>query len=280
MSRHGSVPVRVGSRDRAAAAPRPGRINFDAVRAIWVRGVQAEGRQNLWLALAGFCEPIYYLVALGLGVGALIGDTWSSGSRGPYLYYIAPGLLAVSVMNGALYVCMNNAFLRIRYTGVYNALLSGPVGSVELVLGEVAVGVTRSGIYAAGFVAIGCGLSSFASVGGAVLSLPVCLIVGMAFGAVGLAIAFIVPSQQHLAMVRLAMLPLVLFSGAMYPISVLPEWLQMVIVSLPLWHGVELLRAVLMLQFGGVWLHLVYFVVMALLGLWVAERRVRARLLA
>lgn len=280
MSPRGGALVRDGDRRAETDAPRLGRINFDAVRGIWVRGVRAEGRQNLWLAVAGFFEPIYYLVALGLGVGALIGDTWSGGLHGSYLHYIAPGLLAVSVMNGALYVCMNNAFLRIRYTGVYDALLSGPVGSAELVLGEVAVGVTRSAIYAAGFIAIGCGVSGFASVGGAILSLSICLVVGTAFGAVGLAIAFIVPSQQHLAMVRLAMLPLALFSGAMYPISVLPNWLQMVTVSLPLWHGVEALRAMSSLQFGGVWSHLLYFVVMAVLGLWAAARRVRARFLA
>jgi lipooligosaccharide transport system permease protein len=68
-----------------------------------------------------------------------------------------------------------------------------------------------------------------------------------------------------------------LFSGSLYPISVYPDWLEKIIMALPLWHGIELVRT---FWFGNitadVLVHIAYFVVMIMIGLFVTSRRLRA----
>jgi lipooligosaccharide transport system permease protein len=81
--------------------------------------------------------------------------------------------------------------------------------------------------------------------------------------------------------INVVLLPMNLFSGSLYPISVYPDWLEKVIMALPLWHGIALVRA---FWFGdinsGVLVHIAYFVVMIAAGLFVTSRRLRALFLS
>jgi lipooligosaccharide transport system permease protein len=73
------------------------------------------------------------------------------------------------------------------------------------------------------------------------------------------------------------MLPMFLFSATFYPLSVYPEWIQTVIQALPLWHAVELMRGLTTgaVDVGVLW-HVLYFVVMILVGLVFTTKRLRA----
>lgn len=68
-----------------------------------------------------------------------------------------------------------------------------------------------------------------------------------------------------------------LFSATLYPIDIYPQWIQGVIMALPLWHGVELVRGLTtgMLSAGMLW-HVLYYVVMIAFGLVFTTRRLRA----
>ena len=114
----------------------------------------------------------------------------------------------------------------------------------------------------------------------ALLALPAALLVAFAFAAVGMAATSYMRSWQDFDLVTLAVLPMFLFSTTFYPLSVYPRWLQIVVECLPLYHAVELMRG---LTTGVVHLgllgHLAYFVVMSVLGVAVAARRLDALLL-
>jgi lipooligosaccharide transport system permease protein len=88
-------------------------------------------------------------------------------------------------------------------------------------------------------------------------------------------------SWQDFDLVTLAILPMFLFSTTFYPLTVYPRWLQLVVECLPLYHAVELMRGLTTGIVGvGLLGHLAYFVVMIVLGVVVAARRLGALLLS
>jgi lipooligosaccharide transport system permease protein len=116
--------------------------------------------------------------------------------------------------------------------------------------------------------------------GWAVLMLPAALLIAFAFGAVGMAATSYMKSFQDLDLVQVAILPMFLFSGTFYSLSVYPAWLRVVVECLPLHHGIALLRdlnsGVLDVAMAG---HMLYFLVMAGVGLVVTARRLDRLLL-
>ncbi len=61
------------------------------------------GRRSWLLFVSGFFEPVFFLLGIGLGVGALVGDVSYDGELVPYKEFVAPAMLAASAMNGAVY---------------------------------------------------------------------------------------------------------------------------------------------------------------------------------
>jgi lipooligosaccharide transport system permease protein len=114
----------------------------------------------------------------------------------------------------------------------------------------------------------------------AALLVPAALLIAFGFAAVGMAAASFMKSVQHLDLVEVVILPLFLFSGTFYGLSVYPAWLRIVVECLPLQHGIALLRG---LNAGAIdWSlagHALYFVVMAGVGLVITARRLDALLL-
>jgi lipooligosaccharide transport system permease protein len=112
------------------------------------------------------------------------------------------------------------------------------------------------------------------------LALPGALLIGFAFAAVGMATTTFMRSWQDFDMVTLVTLPLFLFSATFYPVSQYPGWLQAVAVVSPLYHGVELIRALTLGDLDWSLLgHVAFLAVMGLAGLAVASRRIEALLL-
>src|SRR4051794_14121248 len=85
--------------------------------------------RKTWLMLvSGFFEPFFYLLAIGFGLGAMIGSVGGpGGSTITYGQFVAPALLATSAMNGAIYDSTFNVFFKLRYAKTYDAILATPV---------------------------------------------------------------------------------------------------------------------------------------------------------
>jgi lipooligosaccharide transport system permease protein len=95
------------------------------------------------------------LLSLGIGLGSLIGTvTTSTGQHVPYAAYIAPALLAVSAMNGAIYDSTWNVFFKMNYGKLYEGMLATSIGPFDVALGEIALALLRGLIYAAGFMIV------------------------------------------------------------------------------------------------------------------------------
>jgi lipooligosaccharide transport system permease protein len=153
------------------------------------------------------------------------------------------------------------------------------MGATDIAVGEVAWALLRGALYAASFVLVAALLGLIISPW-AVLAVPVALLIGFAFGAVGMAASSFMRTWQDFDLVQLVMLPLFLFSGTFFPLSTYPEALQVVVQATPLWHAVALERAVTLGQFEtGNLVNVAYLVILGLAGVAIVSRRIDRLLL-
>jgi len=231
--------------------------------------------RRTWIVLvSGFFEPLFYLLGIGFGLGALIGNVPGPGGQEiPYGVFVAPGLLATSAMNGAIYESTFNVFFKLRYAKTYDAILSTPMGIGDVAAGEVGWSLIRGGLYAVGFLVVVLVLG-LARSPLAVLCVPGALLIGFAFAAVGMAATTWIRSWQDFDFIIVVTLPLFLFSATFYPITAYPEPLRTIVEWTPLYQGVTLLRQ---LTTGAIepsiLVNVVYLALLGTVGLAVVARR-------
>jgi lipooligosaccharide transport system permease protein len=236
--------------------------------------------RRLWgIFLTGFAEPLFYLASIGIGVGALVGTVKGPGGQMvPYDQFVAPGLLAAAAMNGAVFDTTFNFFFKYKYAKTFDAMLSTPLGPIDIARGEMGWAMIRGSIYSAAFlffmVVLGLVSSPWA-----ILCLPAAMLIGFAFAGLGMAGTTYMRSFVDFDYVNMALMPLFLFSATFFPLSQYPSALQWVVRCTPLYQGVVLERA---LAFGELsWslaLNVLYLAAVGLIGLRVAGHRL-ARLL-
>ncbi|MDE2409327.1 MAG: ABC transporter permease [Actinomycetales bacterium] len=235
-------------------------------------------RSTNWMVfISGFVEPVFYLLSFGLGIGTLVGNmTDGSGHPVSYAAYIAPALLATSSMNGAIYDSTWNVFFKMHFGKLYQAWLATSVGTLDVALGEILWALIRGFAYAVGFLVVMAFMGVVPS-WWAVLALPGAVLIAFGFASVGMGLTSYLTNFHQMNWLNFFMLPMFLFSGTFYPISVFPVWLQWIIQALPLNQAVELQRG---LMLGNLtWAtagHAFYFVVMIVLGLVFTTKRLAA----
>jgi lipooligosaccharide transport system permease protein len=234
-------------------------------------------KSSSWLVvLSGFVEPVFYLMAFGFGIGELIGGVADGGQSIPYAAYIAPALLATSAMNGAIYDSTWNVFFKMHFGKVYQSMLSTSLGSLDVALGEIGWALLRGLAYALGFMTIVVPLGLVPSWWG-ILAVPAAVLIAFGFASVGMAVTSYLSSFQQMNWINFLLMPMFMFSGTFYPLSVYPEWIQSVIQALPLWHAVEMVRGLTLGNIDSSMLvHVAYFCVMIVLGLIFTTKRLTA----
>lgn len=246
-------------------------------RSVMERGVLATAKTNWLIVVSGFFEPVFYLLAMGIGLGAYIGSVdLPGGQTVPYAAYIAPALLAVAAMNGAVFDSTWNVFFKMNFGKIYDGMLATSLGPFDVALGEIMLALARGFVYACGFMIVmqvlGLNLAWTA-----ILALPAVLLIAFAFASFGMGITSYMKTFQQMDWINFIMLPMFLLSATFYPITVYPTGLQWVIQAMPLWHGVELVRGFTtgLMSSGMIW-HVLYFVVMILIGMTLTTRRLKA----
>jgi len=232
------------------------------------------------ILLSGFFEPLFYLLGIGFGLGALIGTIPGPGGQPiSYQLFVAPALLASAAMNGAINESTFNFFFKLNYNKTFTAILCTPLSPGDIALGELGWALIRGGLYAVGFMAVMVFLGLFVSPW-AVLAVPAALLLGFAFGAVGMAATSFMKTWQDFDLIQLVVLPMFLFSGTFYPIDAYPAAFRLFVQLTPLYQGVDLIRSLTVGAISPVLLvHVAYLTTMGVVGLAVTSRRLDKLLL-
>jgi lipooligosaccharide transport system permease protein len=184
-------------------------------------------------------EPVIYLLAFGLGLGATIVERVDGLE---YVEFVGTGMVATAVIFSSALPAMFGSFVKERFQRTYDAILAAPVDVEELVTAEMLWIGIRAGVYGCFplVVAMFFGLDPAPGM----LLVPVFnFITALGFAAFGIATAATVAKIDQFSYVTtLVVTPLFLVAGTFFPIDQLPEGLQAAANLNPLYHLVELVR--------------------------------------
>ena len=232
-------------------------------------------KSSAWMVVAsGFIEPLLNLIVFGYGVGNFIGNIkLDNGISVSYASFVVPGLLASAAMMGAVMDSTWNVFFKMHEARLYNAMLATSLGPMDVAIGEIAWALLRGALYSTAFMAIVTPLGLIESWWG-LLAIPAGAVIGFGFASLGMALTSYMTSFQHMGMINIVLLPITLFSGSFFPLSVLPNWLANIVYWTPLTQGIELMRSLTLGTVDGkIFIHLAYFSVFIAGGLYFTTRR-------
>ncbi|MEV4457884.1 ABC transporter permease [Microbispora sp. NPDC049633] len=251
------------------------RVSPGRVGAVIGRNVGAlRSGPSYWIILvSGFFEPLLYLLSIGVGVGALIGDLTVDGRTMSYAAFVAPAMLAVSAMSGALAETTFNFFFKLKYMKTFEAVLATPVRPIEIAVGELIWAIVRGSLYTGIFLAVMVAMG-LTEPGWALAAFPATVLVGLAFGGLGMAVSTLMRGWQDFDLMGTGQFALFLFSGTFSPVRDYPDPVEVLVQVTPLYHAVELVRGLCMgaLGWGLLW-HVAYLLALAVAGVWFASRR-------
>lgn len=185
-----------------------------------------------------FIEPVLYLAALGLGLGAFVKEI----NGVPYIKFIAPGIIASSSMFAATYECTYGTYVRMTYQKTFGAILATPVNIDDLVAGELLWGATKSMFYGTiiMFVIALFGLVDSSQI---VFAIPFLFLSGLIFSEISVIFTAIVPGIDSFNyFYTILMTPMFLFSGIFFPLDALPSVVSKIAFFTPLYHFVNICR--------------------------------------
>jgi lipooligosaccharide transport system permease protein len=261
----------------AARAPGTWNLGVRALRC-WLTVYRRTWRSSVWSSVLG---PLFYLGALGYGLGSLVDKHGTARLGGvPYVAFVAPAILATQAMNSGLSEASFPVFGSVKWNKIYVAAQATPLRPSDICRGHLLFITLRIAMNSAVFVVV---MAAFGVIRSpwAVLLLPAAVLLGAAFAAPMAAWAVTLEKETPFAAVfRLGAVPMMLFSGTFFPVTSLPGWLQPVAYATPLWHGVALCRSLSLgtVAAGSVAIHVAYLGTLTAVGLYAGARTYRRRL--
>lgn len=220
----------------------PSRITWRLIR-VWQRNWDVYLKTWKINFLPPLLEPIFYLLAFGAGLGYLVGQIPFSGRLITYTAFIAPGILAINVMQNAFFETTYASYVRMYYQKTFDAIMATPLTVEEIILGEIFWGASRS-LMATVLMMIVLSFFGLLAYPWSLAIIPAAFLGGLAFGSAGMCFTALMPNIEAFNLpVFLFITPMFLFSGTFFPLDQLPFWAKILAWIFPLTHVVELIRA-------------------------------------
>lgn len=190
-------------------------------------------------------SPVLFLLAMGVGLGTFVNASDTAAFGGvSYLVFLAPGLLATQAMQTGANESMYPVMAGLAWERTYQAMVSTPLRSRDVVVGQLLWLTVRLTLVSAAFIAVSVVFGATDLLRGLAM-LPVAVATGLAFGVPITAYTATRQRESSFAAInRFIITPLFVFSGTFFPITQLPVALQVVAWVTPLWHGVNLARGI------------------------------------
>jgi lipooligosaccharide transport system permease protein len=243
---------------------------------VWRRDFESWKRYAAAFFVVALGEPLFYLLAIGFGLGHFVADI--EGVR--YAVFLAPGIIASAAMNSASFETTFGSFTRMTEQNTYAAILATPCSVADIIAGDILWAATKSTVSATFvlFVTAGFGLLPSPL---AVALVPVAFLIGVMFGCLGMVVTGKAPAYDFFNYYfTLGISVMFLFSGVFFPLDVLPAAARAIAWVMPLTHAVHVCRALAAGAPSPALLGSILWMVAVSLGAFaVAERLVRRRLL-
>jgi len=227
-------------------------------------------------AFSSIVNPLVYLLAFGFGFGSII----SVINGHSYIDYLGTGMVAITVMFAGTFPAMYNVFVKYNFQHTYDAILSAPVDTEEIVTAEAIWIASRVAAFGTAPILVSIFFGLDPSWG--MLLVPLIAgLSGLGWAFFGIYIAGSSKSIESFSYWQGAFLtPIFLVGGTFFPLDGLPQWAQTLGKFNPLWHCVELVRdAVFMeLSVDDLW-HFLFLIVFMLLAWVVSIRAMRKKLI-
>ena len=240
-------------------------------------------RYRLTLLTSALGEPVLYLLGMGLGLGALVSHGTGTDTYGvSYVVFVAPALLVsaavmVGVEESTYQVLGGTQWDAKTYYTIYQAAVSPGQLTLGVLLAIQVRVAAVAGLYWIAMLVFGVLPQP-----GTGLAIPLVAMLGaLAFGApvAGYFAGLDREGGRSTMVRRFVLMPLVLFSGVYYPLSVLPWGIQWIGWISPVWHAAELSRGLAFGHAEPAWLvaaHLLVLLGLSVLGiLWLRRSLTR-----
>ncbi|MEW5755231.1 MAG: ABC transporter permease [Pseudomonadota bacterium] len=209
---------------------------------VWQRNLLVWRKLLIPAILGNILEPLLYLLALGYGLGMFVGQIEGV----DYITFLASGFICASAMNAATFEGLYSVYTRMSVQKTWDGMLAAPLSVDDVLLGELIWVGTKSLISGAAIMVVALGLGAV-KISGALPALLMIFVVGLCFGAMALiATSFARSYDFFMYYFTLLITPMFLFTGVFFPIDQLPAAVAWIAQLLPLTHGVEIVRPLLM----------------------------------
>ncbi|MFC5302164.1 ABC transporter permease [Azospira restricta] len=260
------------ARHYSLSFPRPSRLWWP----VWRRNALVWKKLAWTSVLGNLADPLIYMLGLGYGLGALLPAV----DGVPYIIFLAAGTVCASTMNTATFEALYSAFSRMHVQKTWEAILNTPARLDDVLFGELLWAATKSLLSGSAILLV---LLALGLIGSplALWVLPVIVLTGLVFAALGLIVNALAPSYDFfMYYFTLLVTPMLLLSGVFFPTSQLPPALQAVAGGLPLAHAVALARPLLQGQWpADSGTHLLALLATGTAAFWIATVLTRRRLL-
>jgi lipooligosaccharide transport system permease protein len=183
-------------------------------------------------------DPVIYMLGLGYGLGSLLPNMGGMS----YMAFLAAGTVCYSTMNSASFEALYSGFSRMHEQRTWEAILNTPISLDDVVLSEILWAATKS-LMSGVAVLVVIWLLGLSHSLMSLWMIPLALLIGLSFAAIGLIMTALAPTYDFfMYYFTLVITPMMLICGVFFPVTQLPESIQIVAGVLPLTHAVDLAR--------------------------------------
>ena len=243
---------------------------------VWRRNLLVWRKLAIASILGNIADPLLYMIALGYGIGALVGEVGGMS----YVAFIGTGMVCQSAMFTSSFEGMYSAFSRMHVQRTWDAIINAPIALDDVVLAEWIWCATKAVMSTAAILLVIQALG-FGHTWLALWILPLGFLVGLCFGAFGLVMNALAPGYDFFTyFFTLVLTPMLLFSGVYFPVEQMPAWLRGVSAALPLSHAIDIARPLMLGKVpSAIALHVAVLLAYSAAAYYVALLLTRRRLL-
>lgn len=207
---------------------------------LWLRQLKRYYRSRARMA-GSLAQPVLFLVAMGFGFGPI----YQKAGGGNYIQFIAPGIIAMSIIFTAMFTGLEVIYD--RQFGFLKETLVAPVPRWAIMLGRTFGGATVATLQGVivFLIALIIGFRP-ENIFAVPLAVVYMILMAIFFTAFGTAIASRMEDMQAFPLIiNFLIMPLFFLSGALFPLGGLPKAIQTIIYANPLSYGVDGVRGAL-----------------------------------